>query len=114
MRIYFEDGSLIAKDVAEVPDDSIYVDAYDGVAENIACLNAAKVSTDNKGTVYTNQILAFDNRYGWNDEDGHVNIYIRHPDTKFGKWQRIDKLTDRIIRRGNNVGKLYLAGEFGK
>lgn len=112
MRIYFEDGSLIAYDVAEVPYDSIYIDAYYGVTDNIDCLNVAKDSTDNKGVVYTNQILAFDNKYGWNDDDGHVDIYIRHPDTTFGEWKRIDKLTERTIRRGNNVGKLYLAGEF--
>lgn len=85
MRIYFEDGCLIANDVANVPDDAIIVDAYDGVTENIALLNAAKDSTDNKGVVYTNQILAFDNKYGCNDDEGHTNIYIRHPDTTFGE-----------------------------
>ena len=101
-------------DNAEVPDGSIDIDANDGVTDNVAMLDKLKRITENKGIIYTNQILAFDNEYGWNDELDCVDIYIRHPDKIFGSWQRIDTLTDRTIRLGDNVGKLYLAGEFMK
>lgn len=112
MRIYFEDGGLFCHDNAEVPDDAIDVDANDGVTDNVAMLDELKRITDNKGIIYTNQILAFNNKYGWNDELDCVDIYIRHPDKMFGSWRCIDTLTDRTIRFGNNVGKLYIAGEF--
>lgn len=108
MRIYFEDGELRDIKASGVPDNAVIIDASCGVSNNVAMLD-----TENQNAiVYTNQILAFSHRYGWNNDDNHTDIFIRHPSIVNGDWKRIDKLTDRAIKMGNNVGKLYIAGEF--
>lgn len=43
------------------------------------------------------------------DED-HFDVFLYRPST--GDFVRIDKLTDRALRPGNNIMKLYLNHEF--
>ena len=108
MKIYFEDGHL-ESDLSFIPVevDSI-IDAAAGVESNIIALDACMKSNPNR-VIYTNSIFAFNNEYAWNKELGVPEIYIR----KIGhKFIRIDKLTNRLLREGHNLAKMYVAGEF--
>nr|DAI25921.1 MAG TPA: hypothetical protein [Caudoviricetes sp.]DAY00826.1 MAG TPA: hypothetical protein [Caudoviricetes sp.] len=60
-----------------------------------------------KGKSYS--ILAFENRYAWNDDKKVPNIFIRG---KCGAFRRITKFTRMELREGHNLKKMYIAGEF--
>ena len=116
MKIYFEDGELrheyihelyfVLKVAASAKTFEV-LDASHGVG---AVKNALNVFVKNS-VVYTNSLIALDNKYAWNKELGVPEVYLR--DNNFD-WVRIDELTDRELREGHNLMKLYLAGEFGK
>ena len=66
MKIYFEDGKLV--NIKQLPIAPDYViDASDGVT---ACMDMLDriYSTNRDAVVYTNSIIAFSNRYAWNEE----------------------------------------------
>jgi len=108
MKIYFEDGEL--KHHTQIPFEvDVVVQASRGVTQNIKMLDAfAEHSYD--ATVYTNSIFAFNNIYAWNEELGVPEIYIREADNMV--FTRIDRLTNRKLKQGHNLAKMYVAGEF--
>jgi hypothetical protein len=108
MKIYFEDGDLVNSLLLSVHID-YKVDAARGVSYNIEQLDL--LNENQPGVViYTNSIFAFNNRYAWNEELKAPEIFIRAGES--GKWVRIDKLTNRELRRAHNLAHMYVAGEF--
>ena len=108
MKIYFEDGKLV--NIKQLPIAPDYViDASDGVT---ACMNMLDriYSTNRDAVVYTNSIIAFSIRYAWNEERKIPDVYIRGGE--YMEFTNIALLTNRQLREGHNLAKLYLGGEF--
>lgn len=108
MKIYFEDGDLVNSILLPVHID-YKVDASRGVNANIDRLDALNETQPN-AVIYTNSIFAFNNMYAWNEELKVPEIYIRAGEHMV--FTRIDKLTNRELRAGHNLAKMYVAGEF--
>ena len=108
MKIYFEDGELGCTNQLPVS-CCVIVHAGSGVGTNIRVLDDI-MNYDPNATVYTNSILAFSNQYAWNEELQAPEVYIRAGVKR--EFTRIDKLTEREIRRAHNLAKMYLAGTF--
>lgn len=100
MKIYFEDGKLDCKKFQR----SICIDAGLGVS-HCRCM----FDYYSNVTIYTNSPLAFASKYVWDTYTKTPEIYLRN---RSGKWKRIDCFTDRLLHKGMNLWKLYLAGEF--
>ena len=110
MKIYFEDGDLVNSLLLPVYID-YKVDANRGVTANIYRLDLLNEKQP-WATIYTNSIFAFNNIYAWNEELQAPEIFIRAGEAD--KWVRIDKLTNRTLKHGHNLAKMYVAGEFEK
>lgn len=109
MKIYFEDGKL--RDLSQLPTDiDFIIDATDGVSANFNFLDAFNTQVKESITIYTNSIFAFSNQYAWNKELKVPEIYIRAGEHMI--FTRIDELTERELREGHNLAKMYVAGEF--
>ena len=107
MKIYFEDVKLVnTKLLPKKPD--FVINAADGVN---ACINMLDNLNKNRKdcVIYTNSIFAFSNRYAWNEKLQLPEIYIRD---RNGAFTNITQLTNRILREGHNLAKLYVGGEF--
>lgn len=113
MRIFFYDGLL---DAAPVPQCEHYelVDAKYGPDCNRIRLECSLISSRNiecsNFAIVTNSILALDHAYGWNHSENHTDIYLYVVPLK--DYVRIDKLTEKELREGHNIAKMYLAGIF--
>ena len=108
MKIYFEDGELVSSGYLPV-DRYIVVNAGSGVTTNINVLDGIKEHNPN-AVVYTNSIFAFNNDYAWNEELKVPEVYIRAGEHML--FTRIDKLTEKELRREHNLAKMYVAGSF--
>lgn len=109
MKIYFEDG-LLARKISQ-PHYHI-VDAGEGYRTNrhdLRLLQKAEEKQDTHIVVYTNAPIAFSNIYAWDEEAQVPQIYIRN---KNGVFTRIDEMTDRELKQGHNLWRLYEANEF--
>ena len=112
MKIYFEDGKLINANMLPVKNDFMIEASY-GVSSNIDVLDEFKQMEAKSGkdlVIYTNSILAFSNEYAWNNDLKVPEVYIRAGEHMV--FTRIDKLTERELREGHNLAKMYVAGEF--
>ena len=108
MKIYFEDGELMHR--TQLPFDvDLVVQAGRGVRQNIEALDIF-AETKPDAVVYTNSIFAFSNQYAWNENLKTPEIYIRAGE--YMGFTRIDELTQRELREGHNLAKMYVAGEF--
>lgn len=108
MKIYFEDGELCTSKYLPITNYE-KVDAKYGISANMIRLDLLQ-KTEPNATVYTNSIMAFHNKYAWNEELEVPEIYIRAGEHMI--FTRIDKLTNRELRRAHNLAKMYVAGEF--
>lgn len=108
MKIYFEDGMLLETNKLPVRVD-FTVDAAYGVNSNLNTLDMLQQKREDL-TIYTNSIFAFSNRYAWNEGLKVPEIYIRAGEHML--FTRIDELTNRELREGHNLAKLYVSGEF--
>ena len=106
MKIYFEDGEL-NRPISITFDYDRVVDAKYGFTHNDMMLDGIKCY-DNNASVYTNSLVALDNRLVWNEELGVPEIYL----WRGNEFVRIDKLTNRQLKEGHNIMKMYIAGEF--
>lgn len=105
MKILFEDGEL-DKDFGSIFCENCVIDARYGFTHNDRLLQMALFS--DREEVYTNSLISLDNVYAWNETLGVPEIYLR----RNGDWVRIDKLTNRELRRDHNILKMYFSGEF--
>ncbi len=114
MKIYFEDGHLLYDDViSDEIETSVLIqaviDAAAGINQNISALDSVYTKNPD-AVVYTNSIFALNSKYHWNKEQDIPEVYIRRENN--GPFIRIDKLTTRVLKKGHNLAKLYVAGEF--
>lgn len=108
MKIYFEDGQLRPNNQLPIKPD-FFIDASNGISSVLELLDYLRDNNKNY-IIYTNSIAAFQNQYAWNKELQVPDIYIRAGE--YMLFTRIDKLTNRELREGHNLAKLYIAGEF--
>lgn len=108
MKIYFEDGKLVGLKRLPVTPDYV-MNAADGVTENLKLLDILS-TTQPDCVIYTNSILAFSNRYAWNQNLQLPEIWIR--DHAHGLFTNITNFTERELREGRNLAHLYINGEF--
>lgn len=108
MKIYFEDGKLVSSICLPFKCDR-KIDARSGYSKNSADLDYLNCYQPN-ATIYTNSLLALDNKYCWNKDLQVPELYIRAGEHMV--FTRIDKLTTRELREGHNLMKLYVNGEF--
>ena len=108
MKIYFEDGELREPHQLAIVAD-YKVDASKGVTSTINILDILRQNYPD-AVIYTNSIFAFSNEYAWNKELKVPEIYIRAGEHMV--FTRIDSLTERELREGHNLAKMYVAGEF--
>ena len=107
MKIYFEDGKLLNFDKFPVIPDYI-VEAGHGISNNMKLLDS--IYNNNRNSVtYTNSICALSNKYAWNDKLNLPEIYIRDNQ---GKFKNITSFTNRELKQGHNIAKMYISGEF--
>ena len=104
MKIYFEDGELNR----EFKYDFI-VDAKYGYTQNDCMLYYIKEEFYDDVSVYTNSLVALSNLYAWNNELKVPEIYL----VRNNDFVRVDKLTNRELREGHNIRKMFMSGEFG-
>lgn len=114
MNVYFYDGPLSEAPAVELVDKSRYIDAGDGPTANLSALAFLTTYAESNGSfemnVLTNSILALDHEYAWDEIENHTAIYLYV--RKLQKYIRIDRLTEKELREGHNIAKMYLAGAF--
>lgn len=107
--VYFEDGPLV-KGIRWRLFPQVNIDAANGVSYNLEVADATLEKNDDKTVVvYTNQILLLDSKYTYDTKTKMFHCYLKMED---GSWMNLEYLTDRELRPGHNIPKLYLAGEF--
>lgn len=107
MKIYFEDNWLVPW--TQMPVTDAVLNAGAGISLNTRSFeDLLKHHPD--ATVYTNSFVALDNKYCWNAELGVPELYIRERPN--GEFIRVDQLTNRELREGHNLLKMYCSGEF--
>jgi hypothetical protein len=110
MKIYFEDGQLLPKDM--LPFKCAHtIDAGEGYSYCDGALEWIRYN-DPRSVVYTNTIIALHNIYAWNDDCGIFEVYMRCGKNR--AFHRIDELTQRELRYAHNIMKMYMNGEFRK
>ena len=110
MKVYFEDDMLLPKERLTFEFDH-RVDARFGYSDNERQLDAILQMHPND-VIYTNSLIALDNLYAWNEKLKVPEIYIRAGEHMV--FTRIDELTNRQLRQGHNIMKMYMANEFRK
>ena len=110
MKIYFEDGQILPQSMLPFKYNH-KIDAADGYSY---CDDALYWICKNEpnSVVYTNALSALYNGYVWNEDLNVPELYIR-PRANYKEFVRVDKLTNRELREGHNLMKMYMANEFG-
>ena len=106
MKVYFEDG-MLGHGVA--PPMAFWIDATRG---SNYCFNQAKcIQSSFVGniSIYTNDLIFLLNadEFAWNGDT--FEIYLRNAK---GEWKLLKDLTNRELRQGHNIYRLWFAGEF--
>lgn len=110
MNVYFYDGPLSEAPTVENVDIFRYIDAGEGPSHNIIELSILYVMKYRNMSILTNSVLALDHNYAWDEKENHTEIYLYV--RKLQKYIRIDRLTEKELREGHNIMKMYLAGSF--
>lgn len=108
MKIYFEDGMTLPKERLAF-EFGYRVDARFGFSDNQSQLDAI-LEMRPDAVIYTNSLVALSNKYCWNEKLKVPELYIRAGEYMI--FTRIDELTTRELRKGHNLAKLYINGEF--
>lgn len=106
MKIYFEDGCLL-NDVA--PTEAFYVSASKGSNYSFNFAKYLQTNYADDVSIYTNDIIVLLNasELAWNGET--FDIYLHNDNNK---WKLLKDLTNRELRQGHNIYRLWFAGEF--
>lgn len=105
MKIYFEDGELKPNRHTAGVDYLYSIDASRGYSSCRNILSYTKQAYPND-SIYTNSIIALNNKYCWNDIENVPELYLR--DIKTKKFVRVDNLTDKEIRKAHNLMCMYI------
>ena len=100
MKIYFEDGRLNDRTAWNLDRELQSVIEVLDASYGISTIKNVLNTLDYDSVVYTNSLIAFNNKYAWNETLGVSEVYVR------GGY------SDRELRESHNLAKLYLAGEF--
>lgn len=114
MKILFYDGNLDQFSDRFLHSSGIKYEfpltAANGYSSNVKALNDIVEDLGYNTTILTNSLVALDHRYGWNNEEGHTDIYF-YVESKHD-FVRCDKLTEREIHEGHNIMKMFMNNEF--
>lgn len=110
MKILFYDGNIHYWARPSSFSNYNRLSASWGYTDNIKTLDLYRKKLGEDAIVLTNSIIALNHRYGWNEKENHTDIYF-YVKSKHD-FVRCDKLTDREIREGHNIMKMFLNGEF--
>lgn len=117
MKIYFIDGIIgqeQCKEAGRLGCSSI-IDANEGYefcTTKLDLLNVREHQTGKRISIYTNFICALNNKYVWNEETNSPDLFIRKGLTTILKFKHVCELTDRKIRRRDNLEMMYRNGAF--
>ena len=112
MKIYFEDGKLIGGVVPATDNNNRRIHWINACRGSNYSFNFAKylqtAYVDNV-SIYTNDIIVLLNagELAWNGDT--FEIYLRNAK---GEWKLLKDLTNRELRQGHNIYRLWFAGEF--
>ena len=81
-----------------------------GYTANIKELNTYREKFGEDTVILTNSLVALDHKYGWNKKENHTDIYFYVKSKR--DFVRCDELTDREIREGHNIMKMFMNGVF--
>ena len=81
-----------------------------GYTDNIKTLDLYLEKLGEDTVILTNSLVALDHKYGWNKKENHTDIYF-YVESKHD-FVRCDELTDREIREGHNIMKMFMNGAF--
>ena len=108
MKIFFEDGQLInTNQLPFVPD--VIINAAYGPTKCIDILED-RLRYNPEAVVYTNCSKALYGPYCWNKDTRSHECYIRAGEHMI--FTQIQMLTNRELREGHNIEKMYFSGEF--
>ena len=111
MKVYFEDGRLVEHPDIDFDAGCWVIDArfgFNNCYDRLVMLKAEEDINRMHSCVYTNFSAALNNRFAWNKELQVPEIYLR----RNGDWVRVDELTDRELREGHNIEKMWISGAF--
>ena len=110
MKILFYDGNI--RWWSRLTSFSNYnrLNAAWGYTDNIKELNAYREKFGEDTAILTNSLVALDHRYGWNEKENHTDIYF-YVESKHD-FVRCDELTEREIREGHDIMKMFMNGDF--
>ena len=110
MKILFYDGNI--RWLACPTSFSNYnrLSAAWGYTDNIKELNTYREKLGEAAIILTNSLVALDHRYGWNKKENHTDIYF-YVESKHD-FVRCDELTEKEIREGHNIMKMFMNGAF--
>lgn len=109
MIVFFKDGSITNDSLFIDGKEVLKVDAGMGYSHCRKRLRYIKDNYPFDTEVFTNSLDAFSNFWCWDDEKNVPLIYIQNEE---GNWKFISELTNRRLRIGHNLEKLYVNGEF--
>lgn len=109
MILYFEDGLL--GNHLPAPMNQFTLSASNGANFNFDYGKYLQETLGDNITLYTNDIIFLLNaaEFAWNGET--FTIYLRN---KEDEWVLLKDLTNRELRQGHNIFRLWFAGEFGE
>lgn len=110
MKILFYDGSISWWACPSSFSNYNRLDGSFGYTDTIKTIDLYKENLGEDEAVLTNSIVALDHKYGWNKKENHTDIYFYVKSKR--DFVRCDKLTEKEIRKGHNIMKMFMNGAF--
>lgn len=110
MKILFYDGDIRGWSYPSSFSNYNRINASWGYTNIIENLDLYREKLGEDTIILTNSIIALDHRYGWNEKENHTDIYF-YVKSKHD-FVRCNKLTDREIREGHDIMKMFMNGVF--